>query len=437
MNALVVTFDRLPVQFLACYGNSWIETPHFDRLAAQAVVFDQHFTAAVDDARSGTGACGAASILERIAASGIRTELIAESGADPLNMPRKGFDSVRECHGESGLDAAPKRTAIAQTFDAALTAIEARFTGTPSSLIWVHSRGVPVPWIAPRDYATFYLDLVDEEPADATAADEDNAELDENHSLDEIDVDDDAEEESGYSGAGELRLLDFSKEEFDRFLAAHASYPASDAGCKALSASDRRVARSLYGGYVTLIDREIGRLLDAVERIQNDDPLLVIVTSARGEVHSGVSDLHNSALNLSDDVVHTPLFLWERTTGEATLGGRRQALARSIDLWPTLAAWFGVAFSDKAGGGWNLLPVVRNETLEVREEIIISAPGATAIRTHDFYLVRTDTKPGESELAVQLFVKPEDVWEVSNVAAQFPEVVESLLARLESSVQRP
>src|SRR5579864_2043193 len=44
MNAIVVTFDRLPLGFLGCCGNGWIETANFDRLAAQSVLFHQHFS---------------------------------------------------------------------------------------------------------------------------------------------------------------------------------------------------------------------------------------------------------------------------------------------------------------------------------------------------------------------------------------------------------
>ncbi len=44
MNAIVLTFDRLPVGFLSCYGNNWIATPNFDRLAFQSALFDQHFS---------------------------------------------------------------------------------------------------------------------------------------------------------------------------------------------------------------------------------------------------------------------------------------------------------------------------------------------------------------------------------------------------------
>src|SRR5258708_19261797 len=48
--AVVVSFDRLHAGFIGCCGNDWIETPHLDRLATEAVVFDQHFCENVDPA---------------------------------------------------------------------------------------------------------------------------------------------------------------------------------------------------------------------------------------------------------------------------------------------------------------------------------------------------------------------------------------------------
>ena len=47
MQAIVVTFDRLATRLIGCYGNEWIETPNFDRLAATSTVFDNHFTDSV------------------------------------------------------------------------------------------------------------------------------------------------------------------------------------------------------------------------------------------------------------------------------------------------------------------------------------------------------------------------------------------------------
>ncbi len=43
MNVLVIACNGLHLGFLGAYGNSWIETPNLDRLAAEGVVFDNHF----------------------------------------------------------------------------------------------------------------------------------------------------------------------------------------------------------------------------------------------------------------------------------------------------------------------------------------------------------------------------------------------------------
>src|SRR3954451_3060212 len=43
MNVIVIACNSLHLGFLGPYGNSWIETPHLDRLAAEGVVFDHHY----------------------------------------------------------------------------------------------------------------------------------------------------------------------------------------------------------------------------------------------------------------------------------------------------------------------------------------------------------------------------------------------------------
>ena len=45
MNAVCLVFDRLHAGYVGAYGNSWIDTPAIDRLAAQSFLFDQ---AAID-----------------------------------------------------------------------------------------------------------------------------------------------------------------------------------------------------------------------------------------------------------------------------------------------------------------------------------------------------------------------------------------------------
>ncbi|MDO5308617.1 MAG: sulfatase-like hydrolase/transferase [Planctomycetia bacterium] len=47
-NILCITVDRLNVDFLGAYGNTWLETPAFDQLASEAVLCDSYFIDTVD-----------------------------------------------------------------------------------------------------------------------------------------------------------------------------------------------------------------------------------------------------------------------------------------------------------------------------------------------------------------------------------------------------
>src|SRR5580658_4798818 len=51
-NVLVIVARGLQLGAIGCYGNGWIDTPALDGLAAEGVVFDQHFA----DAASPEGA---------------------------------------------------------------------------------------------------------------------------------------------------------------------------------------------------------------------------------------------------------------------------------------------------------------------------------------------------------------------------------------------
>src|SRR5688572_27130719 len=97
MKAVVLTFDCLPAWSLGCYGNDAAETPHFDQLAAESLLFDFHFCENADPAAAGhtwwTGLThfpvpnevqrGFPPALSVLADAGVRTVLLAEAGATP------------------------------------------------------------------------------------------------------------------------------------------------------------------------------------------------------------------------------------------------------------------------------------------------------------------------------------------------------------------
>ncbi len=450
MKAIVITFDRLPVHFLGCYGNRWIETPHFDRLAGMSALFDQHLAENVDPAASRhawtTGCYTFAppagephdrpSIIRLLRDRRIVTNLIRERGAGEPHGDRENFNSAGEFAGQEGLDAAPKETSAAVTVDNALPAIEDLSRSDQPGLLWVHLRGVPVPWLAPRGYATLYLDLVDEENGAQELVESEPSEDD---ILDDEELDSGEEPEEDETQESAERLFDFSPEEFDRFLTERASFPTEKAARDGMSPGDRKIMRSLYGGYVTFLDRELGRLLDAIERSFEDTPPLVIVTAARGEQLDDVTSLEGMSAMLCDDVVHTPLFV--RTPEmKQDIGSRRQALVQTVDLAPTLAEWFRLDSSSRSFDGKSLLPLVRNESDSSRDAVFLGNNGRVrAIRTREAYLVvpqNGSAFEGGGDIHAGLFLKPEDIWEINDVAKQSPDLVESLMAQLNRFLAR-
>ena len=76
--------------------------------------------------------------------------------------------------------------------------------------------------------------------------------------------------------------------------------------------------------------------------------------------------------------------------------------------------------------GQSLLPAIRGEQSEPRQSAFASDGGdLRAVRTTDFYLVQNSAE-NAGEPARRLFAKPEDAWEVNDLAAQSPQVVDEL-----------
>lgn len=491
--AIVLSFDRLALRCLGCCGNQWIETPDFDRLAAESIVFDQHFAENLAPAAAGhawwTGRHefpqpsrqrSEATLAGLLREAGVRSQVLIEHPNPSPVVPAPEFDSVIDVEGTDGLDADEAATPFAQLVVAAADSLRELASVDEPWLLWLKSRGVPRPWLPPREYATRYLDLFDHEAESEHEGQESDVR---GHGSEEQSPraaprgDADAHESSNASSD---RFIEFSPQEFERFLhslsrlAEHA--PGAPDGEHPPTSVEWRLARAVYAGYVTLLDRWLGRLIDAVRHYVDLHDLLVIITAAEGESLGERAEFPRHSARLAEEIVHTPLILWAglpalwpglptgpldrpqvaAAGGKAALeeigvteprppgalshgmiGSRRQALVQTVDLAPTLLDWFGLAGETMPCEGRSLLPLVSDEKTAVREHLFLGdGDGSVAIRTPDFYLVRTAAQAGavESEAEsqnVRLFVKPDDVWEVNEVAAQAPGEVEALTARLD------
>ena len=412
MKAIILTFDRLALRFLGGYGNAWIETPNFDRLAADSVVFDQHFGENFDSAaknhawwtgcyqfpRSLEQQRSQISLVEMQRPIAVRTWLLTENESEESTCGCPSFDDVEAVTNSRGPDALEEDLPFARLVARAVEVMdELRTAETPSWLLWLKSSGVPLPEDVPTEFASLYLDQWEDE----------------------------------------IESLS-SNSEFE------------------LSAdtADTKTTRATRAGCMTWLDVWLGKLLDAIEGCFADDELLLIVTSAAGEAggrrkdeggrmkaDSGVGELKSAGIDgtscLCDMEIHTPLIV--RVTGHDQMGSRRQGLVQTVDLVPTLCEWFGIVPSHQSCEGRSLWPMIRGEAEQVRDYLCLGDDDrSSAIRTRDFFCVRpfknsnregVDCESAASE--PQLYLKPEDIWDVHNVANQYPEQVQALSGVLE------
>ena len=437
MRAIVVTFECLPLRLLGCYGSEWVESWAFDRLATEAVTFDQHFA---------TGLANAwpqefASLQD----AGVAVQVLAE--ANPA------FDesgSVEIVSGETGFDADPRSVPFAKLVDRARELLPSWSSSGEAACLWLHSDGVPSPCLTPLEYAKVYLEQLDDELDEETAADDGFA-----AEPDQPSDDDDASEGVEIESLAQLptselariadavatlrraggvnpprTLFDATRRsatlESERVDAVNSSGPDSPHSPQNITPIEWKIARCLYAGYVTLLDRWLGELLDAIAERAPD--ALLIVAARSGAVLRQQPHTLPHRTGLSDDLIHTPLFI---RLPDSIGGTRRQALAQTHDLVPTLREWFGLPAT--AANGGSLLPVVRNDSEILRERIIVHGDDdAAGIRTADYYLV---TESAVSENASRmLFLKPEDRWEMNDVVSQYPVQADELAAALRESL---
>jgi arylsulfatase A-like enzyme len=433
MNAIVLSFDRLPVSFLACLGNNWIETPNFDRLAAQSACFHQHFAESLTDDTgrhawwSGryecrrTGESNAGDLLPAaLAARGVTVRMLLETGT-PADRSAQALsrlfpDCTELVAGADGLEVPPDETPFLRLVARAQRDLRMlRTSRSEPWLLWIKSRGVPDPWLPPAEYAQKFLDVDEDDSAEDLEPDEIDDEPEDSRDDDpnaEIDADDPG------------TTLEMSDSQFAELLRGASRLPLTRAEREAMSDFDRALIRKVLGGYLALLDDGLGRLLEAIDHSAAGEPTLLIVTAARGLTVHDPGVLRDEWESSAEELVHVPFLI--RVPGLAH-GVRRQTLTQPIDLFPTLCDWFGL---ERPGTleGETLLPTIRGEGAESsRLAYAADGRGLTAVRTADHYLVQRPAESGGDSLQ-RLFAKPEDAWEVNELGAQSPHVVEELAA---------
>lgn len=199
--------------------------------------------------------------------------------------------------------------------------------------------------------------------------------------------------------------------------------------------SDEKQLKLLHGYFasVSYTDAQVGRLLDALDRLGLAENTVVVLWGDHGW-HLGDHGLWGKMTNF-EQATRIPLII--SAPGVTTPGTKSKALAQSIDLYPTLIELTGIPAPTTTPHleGTSLVPVLKDPARTVHEDVLQVLPRqgqvGRSLRTATHRLVEWKKPGAAAETAeIELYDYVADPEEKKNLAAGNPELVASLRKRL-------
>jgi uncharacterized sulfatase len=144
----------------------------------------------------------------------------------------------------------------------------------------------------------------------------------------------------------------------------------------------------LYGDVVETIDWSMGEIFASLDRLGLDENTLVLFTSDNGPWWEGSAGAHRDRKGSAwEGGMRVPLIA--RWPGHIPPGARSDAIAMSIDLFPTIAALAGAALpEDRVIDGRDIWPLLQGGQDSPHEYLyLFDGPLIAAVRTQRWKLV--------------------------------------------------
>lgn len=369
MNVLVLAAHGLNCHWLGPYGNAWVSTPATDGLASEAVVFDHYF--ADEPTPAGFRRSPPASVMTALRASGITT-IMVDDRKDRAPDDR-GWDLVIPT------DPDPHPTPGEALLAAVRLSLDRLADRTPW-LLWIETERLVPPWDLEletyQQYASTSAGFADEEAPD---------EAEEVEPTDE-------------PTPGPFNTHD--DREWHRL---HNSFAAA----------------------VTAFDTELGLFFDEFRSRGLDRSAAWVVTSGYGWPLGEHGTVGPAGSRMHEELVHLPLLI--------RLPGHRQGMRRvplftqTADVAPTLCDLFGVPIP----ADWprkSLLPLTTGAVAEWRPAVRSASGPERSIRTSDWAFLAANPS---ADRPARLYRKPDDIWEVNDLAPRHPDECDRLAALLD------
>ncbi len=439
-NILCLVADGLNIRFSGAYGDSLNLTPAFDDLACDSVLFDQYYITRmnpVDLYRQFWSGVPVLSSLQGEIQSNIKIPL-------PLLFRQNGYRTVFITDNDQWLPSESDNkmftdihclnppvhlSPVNRTEETVLYDIFSQLGSIIASLrkegpktpffIWVHFRSLCEVWDAPLTWR---------DPACRDTALYDNGVSEISPNIDGI-----------YSEVSppKLRLDPLKKKQNDGELEQIAKY--REAFCAQLAVWDNVLAglidyfteSGLWNDLLFLLSSSKGFPLGEHNVIGFPSVNSSSVNSPSNEIPDGTS--------LYSESIHLPLLIRFPSCQYAMQ--RYSVLVDPTDLGPLMTAWAGF----RVGPENNLLSVIQDKTDKLHNHLIIQEKDENttvqAILTKEWFL-KTEVKRDNSDPSlfdgsfydtsdeVELYVHPDDRWEVNNVADRCEGTVTDLLKDL-------
>jgi len=375
---LVVTIDRLPAWMLSATGCTWVAMPTTDRLAGRGLSCDRVIATGDDPvatlaalAAGAEPACGGQPswpLVAAAAAAGWNPVLVTDD--ERLAAAPPAAVTVRHVPVAAGLATQESidRTNLGRLFRAASETLAA----AAHRLVWCHASSLGTAWDAPLRYRERYLDPDDPPPP---------------------------------AGAAVAEFAVTADTDPDRVMG----------------------VRQVVAGQLTLLDECLGRLVAATEspRGTQGSEWTILVAGVRG-LGLGLHGMVGSGpLPPFSELVHLPAVLVDHRGRMAAQ--RYGGLLVPADLGGTLGQLVGIPATSEAAAaadprrGRDLDGLLDRWQGPDRDRVICRTPQGVAVATPAWHMVLPAGGPRPL-----LFAKPDDYFEVCDVADRCPDVAEEL-----------
>jgi arylsulfatase A-like enzyme len=325
MKAIMLMFDTLNLRYLPCYGNDWVIAPNSRRLAERTVLFDHSYVGSMPcmPARRELHT-GRYNLLHRswgplepfddslpqlLAAHGVYSHLVSdhqhywEDGGATYHQRYSTWNNIRGQEGDRWKAVVGATTAA--------------------------NDDLRVQDKVNRRYLTRECD----QPQSRTMA-EALEFLETNHGADDwflhVETFDPHEPFFTQSHYKDLYPDNYEGPDLD--------WPNYGPVTEPLEQVQR--CRRNYAALLTMCDRNLGLLLDTMDRHDLWHDTMLIVNTDHGFLLGEHDWWAKCVMPFYEEVAHTPLFIWDPRTAQA--GKRRDALVQTIDLAPTILDLFDV-----------------------------------------------------------------------------------------------